>query len=179
MSPTCTRFSSRQPVFCCFRETDADAHDGICLTSLSFRWVLAPRRATVGQPKSPQLSLAQARGCARKHGSCCRSPSKVTDSFKALPIAARRMHVASAHRAHTLFFFSFFFGWGVGVQKTHLLWFTTDSATCALFNLHCCSSSLLQSAVVLIASSWWSQLPLLPEERCASLDEENKRDTID
>lgn len=50
---------------------------------------------------------------------------------------------------------------------------------CSLFNLHCCSSSLVQSAVVLIASSLWSQLPLLPKERCAFLNEENKRDTID
>lgn len=84
-----------------------------------------------------------------------------------------------AHTTMNVHVCFFFFGWGVGVQKAHLLWFTTDSTTCALFNLHCCSSSLLQSAVVLIASSWWSQLPLLPEERCASLDEENKRDTID
>lgn len=62
--------------------------------------------------------------------------------------------------------------------KANLLRFKTHSNTCTHFNLQCCSSSLFQSAVVLIVSPWWSQLPLLPEERCASLNEENKPDTI-
>lgn len=64
-------------------------------------------------------------------------------------------------------------------QGANLLLFTPCSSTCAPFNLHCCSRSLFQSAVVLIASPWWSQLTLLPEKCCVSLNEENRQDAID
>lgn len=64
-------------------------------------------------------------------------------------------------------------------QEANLLLFTPCSTTCAPFNLHCCSRSLFQSAVVLIASPWRSQLPLLPEKCCVSLNEENRQDAID
>lgn len=61
-------------------------------------------------------------------------------------------------------------------QEANLLLFTPCSTTRAPFNLHCCSRSLFQSAVVLIASPCRSQLPLLPEKCCRSLNEENRQD---
>lgn len=64
-------------------------------------------------------------------------------------------------------------------QGANLLLFTPFSATCAPFNLPCCSRSLFQSAVVLIVSSWQRQLSLLPEKCCMFLNEENRQDEID
>jgi len=63
-------------------------------------------------------------------------------------------------------------------QSANLLLFTPSPTTWAPFNLHCCSRSLFQSAVVLIASPWLSQLPLLPEKCGVSLNEENRQDAI-
>lgn len=48
-------------------------------------------------------------------------------------------------------------------SRANLLRFTCCSNTCVPFNLHCCFRSLFQSAVVLIASPYPSQLPSLPE----------------
>lgn len=67
-------------------------------------------------------------------------------------------------------------------HRANPLLFTPCTTTYAPFNLHCCSRSMFQSAVVLIASPWWSQLPLLnatPEKCCASLNEENRQDAIE
>lgn len=100
--------------------------------------------------------------------------SKLTDSVKAF--WTHTQSAADAYGSYSLW------GWLVCVslfQGANLLLFTPCSTTCAPFNLHCCSRSLFQSAVVLIASPWRSQLPLLPEKCCMSLNEENRQDAID
>lgn len=103
-----------------------------------------------------------------------RKPSKLTDSVKAS--RALSQSAADAYGSH------YPRGWLVCAslfQGANLLLFTPCSTTCTPFNLHRCSRSLFQSAVVLIASSWRSQLPLLPEKCCVSLNEENRQHPID
>lgn len=103
-----------------------------------------------------------------------RKPSKLTDSVKASRALSQSAADAYGSRYPR--------GWLVCAslfQGANLLLFTPCSTTCTPFNLHCCSRSLFQSAVVLIASSWQSQLPLLPEKCCVSLNEENRQHPID
>lgn len=103
-----------------------------------------------------------------------RKPTKLTDSVKASRTVTQPAADAYGSRSP--------WGWLVCAslfQEANLLLFTPCTTTCAPFNLHCCSRSLFQSAVVLIASPWRSQLPLLPEKCGVSLNEENRQDAID
>ncbi len=121
-----------------------------------------------------QILAKQMRIEASEPNNSYRKPSKLTDSVKASRTLTQS--AADAYGSRTPW------GWLVCAslfQEANLLLFTPCSTTCAPFNLHCCSRSLFQSAVVLIASPWWSQLPLLPEKCCVSLNEENRQDAID
>lgn len=84
---------------------------------------------------------------AREYNNSYHKPSKLTDSVKSSQTLTQ--FAADSYGWHSLR------GWPACVslfQGANLLLFTPCSTTCAPFNLHCCSRSLFQSAVVLIAS---------------------------
>lgn len=113
MSPTC----AQQPVFCFLQETDADDYDRICLTWLSFRWVVTAPRATAQVSSAFISSVERLRTQAQQL-----LPPTVQGDRLVQGLADSRMHAASTPRddcARVLLYFSWG-GGGVGSESSSI-----------------------------------------------------------